>query len=772
MFDSRKERAIRWGYDNGWAFIRLRGKVPRDVGWQRSERLPLDEILNHDGNIGLRTGSGLVVVDIDEGADLTGLDLPETVEVRTGSGGRHLYYSYDKPLRNSAGKLGRHIDIRGDGGQVVYPGSIHPTTKRPYEFVRPPWEYPLAPLPEWIVDRLTAPKVPASLPAGAAAPAASNGRTSAYVRAAVKLILAELRQAPEGTRNDALNKAAFALGQFIPGGHIKRGDAESELHAAAAALGLPFNESDATIKSGLDAGEKEPRKIPAKAAPVAAPMTDTRKPEVPVPGAHPTGERTIEQSTTAFAGAVLDHLPEGIIYTRSGLPGEVTGQAGRQRWFELSENRMRLIVDRHVKLVQWSKKKDADEYFPAYRPCSRDYAGLVIAAAATSTKARPLNLMTSYPTYQPDWSLTPAGWHNGVFYDVPPDLEGLAPITDFEEIRDTLDELVTDFPFADVASRQNYFGLLLTPIITPAIEGNRPLHLISASIERSGKSKLAEDVLGGIFLGEPTPAIQITGTDDERDKRILSLLLQGGTLVHLDNLPRKLDSAALASLLTSRVYQGRVLGATRILSLPNNLTAVATGNNTICSSEMAKRIIPIRLQPLTSRPEDRTVFQHPDLPRFIRDNRRRLLACLLGMVENWKARGCPPHPLPLGGFERWSRTVGGILHANLFQDWRKNEKEWRRQSDVEGEQRLALVEAWWKLFRDSTVTPTEVLRFAENVEGFDWVFSANSERARVTRMGKWLRQHIDTPIGGWSIRRQVSRDGNVYYLTQNKAYQI
>lgn len=85
-------------------------------------------------NIGLCTGDGLCVIDVDvkdgKSADdkvalLEALyeDLPETLTVETPSGGRHYYYWCEGVVGNSVGKLNPGVDVRGDRGFVVAPGS-------------------------------------------------------------------------------------------------------------------------------------------------------------------------------------------------------------------------------------------------------------------------------------------------------------------------------------------------------------------------------------------------------------------------------------------------------------------------------------------------------------------------------------------------------------------------------------------------------------------------------------------------------------------------
>ena len=73
--------------------------------------------------------------------------------------------------------------------------------------------------------------------------------------------LKKLAAAPKTTRNDTLNRAAFALGKLVGRGDIARADAERELEYHAAAIGLSADDgiraTKATIKSGLDAGIKK-----------------------------------------------------------------------------------------------------------------------------------------------------------------------------------------------------------------------------------------------------------------------------------------------------------------------------------------------------------------------------------------------------------------------------------------------------------------------------------------------------------------------------------
>ena len=93
-------------------------------------------------SIGIATGSisNLIVIDEDlddeKGLDGimamdawekdNGVKLPDTARAITGRGGAHLYYRYSgKDILNRAGIIDG-VDVRGEGGYVVAPPSIHP----------------------------------------------------------------------------------------------------------------------------------------------------------------------------------------------------------------------------------------------------------------------------------------------------------------------------------------------------------------------------------------------------------------------------------------------------------------------------------------------------------------------------------------------------------------------------------------------------------------------------------------------------------------------
>ncbi len=260
-------------HERGWLLTPLRGKRPIMDQWQKAGRPTLQQVTKwaRRGNLGLRTGSvsRVIVIDVDtpKGGCVNQLDLPVTVTVMTGSGGLHLYFCHPGGrVRNSVGRLALHVDVRGDGGQVVFPGSIHPDTGRQYRWAEglSPDEVPVADLPDEVLRLLVRPHPGNSAYCADIAERFRNsnrtpGGFTPYGHAALASEVEAVRSACQGSRNHTLNRAAFSLGQLIAGGHLIELDVVSQLVCAAEGCGLPEDEAARTIRSGLSAGMREPR---------------------------------------------------------------------------------------------------------------------------------------------------------------------------------------------------------------------------------------------------------------------------------------------------------------------------------------------------------------------------------------------------------------------------------------------------------------------------------------------------------------------------------
>ena len=177
-----------------------------------------------------------------------------------------------------------------------------------------------------------------------------------------------------------------------------------------------------------------------------------------------------------------------------------------------------------------------------------------------------------------------------------------------------VEDLLVDFPFADDASLAHALCLLLQPFVRLLIDGPTPLFLIDAPARGTGKGLLA-DVASIVATGHQAHVMALPRNEDEVEKRITSILLAGSPLVLLDNV-QALRSTSLSAALTTTRWRGRLLGKSQIVEAPNTTTWLATGNNVALSDEMARRIVPIRLDARVERPEERTGWHHDPLVRW------------------------------------------------------------------------------------------------------------------------------------------------------------
>lgn len=306
-------------------------KHPRIAKWRESATRDEKQIRAWwrrwpTANIGLVVGvrdDGCVWaldVDGDEGrAQLAAIEaergaLPPTLTVRSGGGGEHRIFVSESVVGNAA--VASCIHVRGEGGYLVAPPSLHESLRR-YTWAN---EAPIAPL-----DRDTLPFVAdakkqksregeahgllgttteggtdkahdINQDAGGvkSAPAAHNtsrparppkgtGSTSGkrdlppnpqpsrrsddewaacvlFARRAFEVGVEEVMGAAEGGRRTTLNSVAYRLGRFVGAGALTRFEVESVLRAASngAQNPLPSSEREATLAAALDDGARNP----------------------------------------------------------------------------------------------------------------------------------------------------------------------------------------------------------------------------------------------------------------------------------------------------------------------------------------------------------------------------------------------------------------------------------------------------------------------------------------------------------------------------------
>jgi hypothetical protein len=251
----------------------------------------------HKGNVGILAGNGYIGLDQDDPDAFQGLDLPATTTWETRPGRLGMWLICDDCTLELLAKYGKKADhaqfkLFKDGrscGEVklqrtyqVIPNSwkkLEDGKRADYKMLdsSPPAKISLAKLLEDLqnigitfsskLDQNAARLEEMGKKANQKRAENDEARTRRYAEAALRDEVLTLAGSPDGNRNDQLNRAAFAMGQFVAAKVLSEGEVVSELSRAATNTGLDSDEIRKTIMSGLESGNKHPRLIPEKAQP-------------------------------------------------------------------------------------------------------------------------------------------------------------------------------------------------------------------------------------------------------------------------------------------------------------------------------------------------------------------------------------------------------------------------------------------------------------------------------------------------------------------------
>lgn len=213
-------------------------------------------------NIGLPTGIAFVVLDADNDQAIEQIRKFGTTEDPTVRSARGVQWYFRTPtefeVRNSAGHLAgqkyKGIDVRGKGGYVVAPPSVHPSGPI-YRFIREP--FALLDFPKWLEEFVRPKYAP---PAGVVCvpPDVAPGEISPYGRKVLSSHCSDVAGCTEGGRHYLLAKASFCVGQLVGSGHIPQALAESELLHAAKVCGLEKKSALRCVAQCMKAGKAKP----------------------------------------------------------------------------------------------------------------------------------------------------------------------------------------------------------------------------------------------------------------------------------------------------------------------------------------------------------------------------------------------------------------------------------------------------------------------------------------------------------------------------------
>ncbi|NWH07344.1 MAG: bifunctional DNA primase/polymerase [Alphaproteobacteria bacterium] len=657
----------------GWTPIRLgpRAKVPpgkHDANTVTAENA--ERLLDHGGyNLGLRLGpehGGLVDFDLDWpearriGAKLL-FALPKFG--RAGAPGSHYLFlcpgfdktvKFDIPeLKGTEGLPEEHaacvLEVRGKG-HTMAPPSVHPSGEQVS------WERDVAPLSMSAADALKRAGLIAFLSVVARFYPAQGSRDDFCMALSGALLAAKLSVEDV---NHAVVLAAEIAGDEEAGKRGKAGQTAAKVEAGEAATGLPRGVEMLGLPEAV-AGRFR------KWLGITEGRADDR-PEVVY------SENRLPETLDAAEAALLTagvpiyqsagRLVQPIRLDASGNDDGVLREAGALLIRELRPHRLRELMIGSANFVKIVTTKQGTDTVPTAPPVSFAHS---YAAREGFWRLPVLRGVVECPTLRPDGTvLADDGYDaaSGLILDTGGATFGTVPESpsraDAVAAMGLLKELLEGFPFVDVPSRSVALSAMLTAVCRKMLR-TAPLHGFTAPTMGTGKSLIA-DVVAILGTGRDAPVMSQGATEEEDEKRLLSILMQGDPVVVIDNVTRPVTGDALCSILTSETWQNRKLGTNDQIRVPTQTLFIANGNNLQFREDMSTRAIMCAMDAKMEHPEKRTFTV--DLRTEVRRRRGELVAAALTVLRAFIFAGRPGarELEPFGRFEDWSALVRAAL---------------------------------------------------------------------------------------------------------------
>ncbi len=345
--------------------------------------------------------------------------------------------------------------------------------------------------------------------------------------------------------------------------------------------------------------------------------------------------------------------------------------------------------------------------------------------------------------------------------------------SDVERARNFVHGFIGDFPYGSQADRANAWGALFTTI-TRHLVRHVPLALIDANKPGTGKGLLS-NVITIIATGAPAETLSPNVSDEEMDKRVTALLLAGSSLIVIDNVENILKSPVLAKVLTADLHKGRVLGLSKMVTVPQRAIWLATGNNLMLAGDLPRRVYRIRMTTDVSDPEARENFVYPHLVEAVTAMRGDIVASLLTIARAWFDAGMPPPTKKLrkmGDFSDWVDLVGGILSYAEIDGFLENIDEMRKTAAIDETAWELFLKTWDEVLEDTPYTSRELIalwkgnkKLAETLPDPIATWFQEEVKSLPIKVGRLLTKYKHTPYGVENLRIIPGQDDHAKIAT-------
>ncbi len=430
------------------------------------------------------------------------------------------------------------------------------------------------------------------------------------------------------------------------------------------------------------------------------------------------------------------------------------------------------ITDHLARVADWQKFDGRSKKMVPADP-SRSVAEIILSRDG-EWRFKELAGVIGTPTLRPDLSLLSEPGHDeatALWLGEPPKMPDvpLKPTrAQAQEALALLIGLLRDFSFVTEADKAVGLSMLMTPIVRGAMSC-APLHAVRAPTPGTGKSYLV-DLAAAISTGQSCPVISPHSEEKELEKRLGAALLDGQSLVSIDNLNGALSGDALCQMVERQQVQVRPLGVSKLVRIENKHTIFATGNNLHLVGDIVRRTIVCTLDTGLERPETREFRSNP--VAAVLADRGKYVAAVLTIVLAYKEAGFPNRLRDLASFDEWSMIVRSPLVWLGCADPVTTTETARAEDPV-----LSALSAVMNAWRDSVGLNKPLsagdLKACADLPAYPELHAAllsvAGDRSTIDtrRLGHWLSKYKGRIVGG--LKFEAHRDShakqNVWTLT-------
>ena len=314
--------------------------------------------------------------------------------------------------------------------------------------------------------------------------------------------------------------------------------------------------------------------------------------------------------------------------------------------------------------------------------------------------------------------------------------------------------------------------MLAMTLIERALLPERPAFYVTAGQRGGGKTTLV-NMITLATLGRPAAAAGWSDNPEERKKALFSYLRQGVACLAWDNIARgsAISCPHIEAALTATEISDRVLGVSRVETVPSTTIQIFTGNSITPRGDMASRSLMLALNVNRPDPENRE-FAHTDPLAWTQANRPKIVRALYVLLIAGALRR-PQQQVAKTRFKVWWSLVGWPMeYAAGLVDITVNCTELMRTGEI-GDEEASAASVALTILRDifggGAFTARDVVKAMQpDTKSGGWPINTKDNEADKARadaitdaLGELVGKRLDRPtahsIGKLFQKRLVGR---------------